>query len=76
VYSKYPTQEAPEGFADFKIGGQVTCTVKYADDLVLLAKEEVVLQGMIERLMETGRCYGIEMNVEKTTVMRISKQLS
>jgi len=29
-----------EGFRDFKIGGQIIHTVKYADDLVLLAKEE------------------------------------
>jgi hypothetical protein len=29
---------------------------------------------MIDKLTETGRCYGMEMNVEKTKVMRISKQ--
>jgi hypothetical protein len=39
--------------------------VKYADDLVLLPKEETVLQGMFERLTEIGRCCGMEMNVEK-----------
>jgi hypothetical protein len=39
--------------------------VKYADDLVLLAKEETVLQGMIDRLTEIGRRCGMEMNVEK-----------
>ena len=43
--------------------------MKYADDLVLLAKEEEVLQGMSERLNETGRCYGMETKVEKTQVM-------
>jgi len=48
-------------------------TVKYADDLVLPAKEEKVLQDMIDKLTETGRCYGMEMNVEKTKVMRISR---
>jgi hypothetical protein len=32
------TEEALEGFGDFKIGGQIIHTVKYADDLVLLAK--------------------------------------
>jgi hypothetical protein len=48
--------------------------VKYADDLVLLAKEEKVLQDMIDKLIEIGGCYGMEMNVEKTKVMRISKQ--
>jgi hypothetical protein len=50
--------------------------VKYADYLVLLAKEETVLQGMIDRLIEIRRCYGMEINVEKTKVMRISTQPS
>jgi hypothetical protein len=27
-----------------------------------------------DRLIEIGRCYGMEMNVEKTKVMRISRQ--
>ena len=42
-------------------------------DLVLLAKEEKVLQDMIDKLIEIGRCYGMEINVEKTKVMRISR---
>jgi len=40
---------------------------------VLLAKEEAVLQGMIERLIEIGRCYGMEKNEEKTKVTRIPR---
>jgi len=48
--------------------------VKYADDLVLLAKKEKVLQDMIDKLTEIGECYGMEMNVENTKVMRISRQ--
>jgi len=39
--------------------------VKYADGLVLLAKEETVLKGMIERLNEIRRCDGMEINVER-----------
>ena len=62
-----------EGLGDFKIGGQIIHAVKYADDLVLLAKEEKVLQDMIDKLIEIGRCDGMEMNVEKTKVMRISR---
>jgi hypothetical protein len=61
-------------FGDFKIGGQIIHTVKYADDLALLAKEEKVLQDMINKQTEIGRCCGMEMFVEKTNVMRISKQ--
>ena len=48
--------------------------MKYADGLVLMAKEEKVLQDMNDKLIEIGRCYGMEMNVEKTKVMRISRQ--
>jgi hypothetical protein len=33
---------------------------------VLLSKEETVLQGMIDRLIEIGRCHGIEINIEET----------
>jgi hypothetical protein len=46
LFDEYHTKEPLEGFGDFKIGGQVICTVKYGDYRVLLAKEKV-LQGMI-----------------------------
>jgi hypothetical protein len=45
--------------------------VKYADNLVLLDKDDAVLQGMTERLTEIGRCYEMDINVEKTKVTRI-----
>jgi hypothetical protein len=31
-----------------------------------MAKEVKVLQDMVDKLIEIGRCYGMEMNVEKT----------
>src|SRR5215510_5461141 len=34
----------------------------------------MVLQDMIDKLIEIGGCYGMEMNVEKAKVMRISRQ--
>ena len=74
LYSEYLTKEALKGMGDFKIGGKIIHTVKYVDDLVLMAKEERVLQDMIDKLIEIGRCYGMEINVEKTKVMRISRQ--
>jgi hypothetical protein len=61
----------PTIFGDFKIGGQVICTVKYADDILLLAKEETILAGKPDRLNEVVRYCGMEMNVEKTKVKRI-----
>jgi hypothetical protein len=49
--------EALEGLGDFKIGGQIIHTVKYV--------AEKLLQDMIDKLIEIGGCYGMEMNVEK-----------
>ena len=40
LYREYLTKEYLEGFADFKIGEHILCNLKYADELVLLAKEE------------------------------------
>jgi hypothetical protein len=74
LYSECLTKEFLEGFGEIKTGGQTINTVKYADDLVLLTKEEMVLQDMIDKLIEIGRSYGMEINVEKTKVMRISRQ--
>jgi len=76
LYSECLTKEALDGLGDFNIGGQIIQTVKYADEFVLIAKEETVLQGMTDKLIEIGRCYGMEMNVEKTKVMRVSRQPS
>jgi hypothetical protein len=57
LYSEYFIKEALEMFGDFKIVGQIIRTVKYADDIVLLAKEETVLRGVIDRLIVVGRYY-------------------
>jgi hypothetical protein len=65
LYSEYVTQEAFEGLGDFEVGGQIISMVRYADDLVLLAKEETILQSMIDKLIEVGRRYDMEINVEK-----------
>jgi len=40
LYSECLTKETLEGFGDFKKSRQVIHPVKYADDLVLLAKEK------------------------------------
>jgi len=57
LYSECLTKEALDGLRDFNIGGQIIQTVKYADKLVLMAKEETVLQGMIDELIEIGGYY-------------------
>jgi hypothetical protein len=41
---------------------------------VLLAKEETVLQGMIERVIEIGRCCGISRQPFQIQIMTDQKQ--
>jgi hypothetical protein len=60
LYSEHLNKEAVEGFTDIKLGGEVTSTVKYADELVLLAEEETVVQGMIDTLNELEYANGQE----------------
>ena len=73
LYSEYLTKEGLEGYGDFKIGGHVIRSVKYTDDLLRVAKEGPVLQGMFDRLIEVGRC-GMEINMEKCKLITISRQ--
>jgi hypothetical protein len=60
----------------FNIGGQIIETVKYGDDVALMPKEETALQGMIEKLIKIGICYGMELKVNETEVLRISRHPS
>jgi hypothetical protein len=54
------------------MGGQVVGTVKYADVLVVLVREETVLHD--ERLIDSGQSCEMEINVDQTEVMRSSEQ--
>jgi hypothetical protein len=44
--------------------------------LVILAKEETVLQGVIDRLIEIGIRYETKINVQKNILIRILRQPS
>jgi hypothetical protein len=67
--SEYLTKEALEGSGDFSKGGPVIRTVNCTDDLALLVRGETVL-------IESRRCYGMEICMKKTKIMIISKQPS
>ena len=63
LYSEYLTKEALEGLQSFNTV-QIIRTMKYADDLVLLNKEETLLYRVFDRWIEIGRCCGMEINLE------------
>ena len=74
LHNEFLTKEALEVLGDFKIGEENIHAVQYAGEPVLLAKEEKVLQDMIDKPPEIGGCYGMEMNGEKTKITRISRE--
>lgn len=41
------------------------CILQYANEFVLLAKEETVLQDITDKLIVIGTFYGTETNVKK-----------
>jgi len=73
LYSECLTNEALEGYGDFKISGQIIHTVKYADALVLLAKEGKVLQGMIDILIETEVSQSVHFSLYGTSRCAVIK---
>ena len=57
---------------DFKIGGRIINKIRFADETAIVAKTQEELQDMVNRLVDTGRKYGMEINIDKSHVMRVS----
>ena len=57
---------------DFKIGGGIN-KVRFADDTAIIAKSQEELQDIVNRLVDTGRKYSMEINIDKSQVMRVSR---
>ena len=47
--------------------------VRFADDTAIIAKTQEELQDMANRLVDAGRKYGMEINIDKSQVMRVSR---
>ena len=66
-------KEALAQVGDFKIGGMIINKVRYADDTAIIAKTQEELQCTVNRLVDAGRKYGMEMNIDKSQKMRVSR---
>ena len=58
-------KETSAEVGDFKIGGRIINKVRFADDKAIIAKIQEELQDMVNRLVDTGRKYGMEINIDK-----------
>ncbi|XP_011874237.1 PREDICTED: uncharacterized protein LOC105565552, partial [Vollenhovia emeryi] len=56
-----------------KVGGRKVWTLAYADDVAVVAESEGGMTRMIERLEEYMEEKGLEVNVEKTKIVRCRK---
>ena len=73
LYWEYLTKEALTEVGDFKIGGRIVNKVRFADNTAIIAKTQEKLQDIVNRLVDTGRKYGMEINIDKSQVMRESR---
>ena len=58
---------------DFKIGGRIINKIRFANDTAIIAKTQEELQDMVNRLNDTGKKYGMEINIHKSQIMRVSR---
>ena len=61
--------EALSEFEDLKIGGRIINKVRFVDDKAIIAKTQEELQDMVNRLVDTERKCGMEININKSQVM-------
>ena len=73
LYGEYLMKEALAEVGDFKIGGRIINKVRFADDTAIIAKDQKELQRMVNRLVDAGRKYGMGINIDKSLVMRASR---
>ena len=48
-------------------------TVRFVDEMAIIAKTQKEQQDMANRLDDPGKKYGIEINTDKSQVMRVSR---
>jgi hypothetical protein len=54
-----------EGMKGLKFNGINLTNLRYADDAVLVADKRKKLQTMLDRLNETCKTYGMEINIKR-----------
>ena len=74
LYSEFMIKEALEKEEGIKFKGVNITDLRYADDAVLVADKRKNMQTMIDRLNETCKAYGMEINVKKTKVMIMNEK--
>ena len=69
LYGEYLMKEALAEVGDFKIGGRIINKFRSVDDTTIITKTREGLQDTID----TGRKYGIKINIDISQVVRLSR---
>ena len=59
-------KEALAEVGDFKIEGRIINKIIFKDDTAIIAKPQEQLQDVMNRLIDTGRKYDMEINIDKS----------
>ena len=70
----YLMKESLAEFASFVIVERTINSVRFEGALALIAKTQEELQYMVNRLVDTGRKYGMEINIDKSQTMRVLRR--
>ena len=57
-----------------KISGRIINNLRYADDIILIAKSPNDLQQLLDKVDEVSRKFGLEISTRKTKVMVVAKE--
>jgi len=75
IYAEAMMMEAMEGIEEgINIGGNLLNDVRFADDQGMLAGSEAGLQKTMDGLNTTSLKYDMKINIEKTKVMKVSRE--
>ena len=71
LYAKYIMRNAglDEAQAGIKIAGRNSNTLRYADDMTLMAESEEELKSLLIKVKEEGEKVVLKLNIQKTKIM-------
>jgi hypothetical protein len=73
LHGEYLMKEALVEVGDLKIGGRIINKVRFGDDRAITAITQEERQYTVNRLVDTGRKYAMEINNDISQLMRVSR---
>ena len=75
IYAEFTITEALDNNSDgIKIGRELVAAVRYADDQAMMSHTNAGLHRIMDAMNDAGKDNGMNINIKKTKLTRISKQ--